>query len=715
MKRVIMLIALSILLLVSSRAQEGMWLLSQLSRLDLQKRGLEINVSDIYSTKKPALYNAVVQIGGGTGSFVSPEGLILTVHHVAFTALQRSSSQNANYLADGFLARTRSEEIKAPGYRAQLLLEMKDVTADILASGKGIVNPAERSKKINAKIAEVTEAIEKGKDDINASIAEMYNGKQYLLSVYKVFKDIRIVYSPPLSIGKYGGEIDNWMWPRHTGDFSFLRAYVSPDGKGGEYAAENVPYRPTVWLKPAKTHLAEGSFTFVVGFPGSTTRYRDINSANWNYTVNYPFAISNFTEIIALLDAKTKDDPTGALKVASLKSGLANVLKNYEGKVAGMKKTDFIRKKRDFETAFKSWIDSEPARKAKYGDIFEGNTQLYAELAKTKERDNVFGILQGLGGTPIAVATQIYSIRKELEKPEKERQPGFSERAVKEAEDGLQYAYADYYEPVDKALMARVLSMTKALPVDQRISELDYVFADTAKPVVQFVDEAFKGSKLMELSYAQSLFGKSSTELEALNDPFITMAARVYPLSQAIQEAGRKFAANVGELRKRYIDALYEWKGSDLYPDANSTMRFSWGPVKGYRPADAVWYAPFTTLRGVVEKSTGIEPFDAPAGLVTLYDARDYGKWMDPLLKDVPVAFTHQVDITGGNSGSPVLNARGELVGVAFDGNYEGMISDWQYDAETQRGISVDIQYVLFVTEKYAKAGFILDEMGVAH
>jgi hypothetical protein len=715
MKRVIVLMALSILLVASLHAQEGMWLLSQLDRLNLEKHGLKIAVSDIYSTKKPALYNAVVQIGGGTGSFVSSLGLILTNHHVAFTALQRSSSQNANYLADGFLARTRSEEIKAPGYRAQLLLEMKDVTAEILASGKGIADPTERSKKINAKMAEVTEAIEKGKDDINARIAEMYNGKQYLLSVYKVFKDIRIVYSPPLSIGKYGGEIDNWMWPRHTGDFSFLRAYVSPDGKGAEYAAGNVPYRPKVWLKPAKTHLKEGDFTFAIGFPGSTTRYRDINSANWNYTVNYPFAISNFTEIIALLDAKTKDDPSGALKVASLKSGLANVMKNYEGKVAGMKKTDFIRKKRDFETAFKSWIDSEPARRAKYGDIFEGNTQLYANLGKTKTRDNVFGLFQGLSGTPINVAMAIYSIGKELEKPESERQPGFSERAVKEAKDGLQYSYADYYEKVDKALMVRALHMIEALPPDERISELDYVFADTAKPIEKFVDEAFKATRLTELPYAQSLFDKSPKELEALGDPFITMAARVYPLSKAIQEAGRKFAASVGDLRKRYIDGLYEWKGADLYPDANSTMRFTWGPVKGYHPRDAVWYAPFTTLKGVVEKSTGIEPFDAPAGLITLYNTRDYGKWMDPLLKDVPVAFTHQVDITGGNSGSPVMNGKGELVGVAFDGNYEGMISDWQYDGEIQRAISVDIQYVLFVTEKYAKAGFILEEMGVAH
>ena len=715
MNRYFKVVVLSVLFIVSSSAQEGMWLLSQLDKLDLKKKGLQIEVSDIYSREKPALYNAVLQLGGGTASFVSPEGLILTNHHVAYTALQRASTENSNYLTNGFLAKSRSEEIKAPGYRARMLLEMKDVTPDVLAAGEGIADPMERAKKITQKIAEVTGALEEGKDDIEATVADMYNGKQYVLYVYKVFKDIRIVYSPPLSIGKYGGEIDNWMWPRHTGDFSFLRVYVSPDGKGKEYAPANVPYVPKVWLKAPKTNLKEGDLTFVIGFPGYTTRYRDVNSVSWNYNVNYPFAIRNFTEIIALLDDKTKGDPAGALKVASLKNGLANTLKNFEGKVAGMKKTNFVQKKIDFEKEFMDWVDSQPARKEKYGDIFERTTQLYSVLAKTKDRDNVFGNFQGLAGTPLSVAWQLYTMKKEIEKPVSERQPGFSGRDVQEAADALQYTYSNYYEPVDKALMVRALRMINELPSDQRVHELEYVFSDKSKTIERFVDEAFRTSKLNDPAYARTLFSKSSSDLQALNDAFITMIARVYPFAEEVRKANQDFAANVGDLRKRYIDALYEWKGSGLYPDANSTMRFTSGPVKGYRPADAVWYYPFTTLRGVVEKNTGIEPFDAPGGLIDLYTKRDFGKWMDPSLNDVPVAFTHQIDITGGNSGSPVMNAKGELVGVVFDGNYEAMISDWQYDPDLQRGISVDIQYVLFVTDKFAKAGFILDEMGVAH
>jgi hypothetical protein len=715
MKKYVLLIFVSFLMIFSVSAQEGMWLLSQIGQLDLNKKGLQIQVTDIYSKDKPALYNAVVQLGGGTASFVSPDGLLLTNHHVAYTALQRASSVNSNYLNDGFLARNRPDEIKASGYQALLITDMRDVTAEVTAAGKGIADPTERDKAINKKIAAMTDEIEKGKDDVRAVVSELYNGKQYMLYVYKEFKDIRIVYSPPLSIGKYGGETDNWMWPRHTGDFSFLRVYVAPDGTGKEYSADNVPYKPAVWLKVANTNLKDGDFSFIIGFPGFTTRYRSSNSVEWNFKYSYPFTIKNFNEIIDILDETTKNDPAGKLKVASLRTGLANTLKNYEGKVAGFEKTNFLQEKLDFEKEYLKWANSTPATKEKYGTIISKEKEQYDVIAKTRERDNVFGILQGLAGTPLNIASIIYSIAKEKEKPESERQPGFSEEGIQETINNLQYNYSSYYEAADKALLERTLKMVHALPSDQRIKGLEYIFNDPSKTIGQFVDDAFKTTRLLDMEYAKSLFGKSSKELEALNDPFIQMTANLYPLSEEIQKTTEVFAANVTAIRKDYLDALYEWKGTNLYPDANGTMRFTWGPVKGYRPADAVWYYPFTTLRGVVEKNTGKEPFNAPDGLIELYRKKDYGRWMDPLLKDVPVAFLNQCDITGGNSGSPVLNAKGELTGVAFDGNYEAMISDWQYDYDLQRCIAVDINYVLFVTDKFGHAGFILDEMGVEH
>ncbi|NQV03571.1 MAG: S46 family peptidase [Bacteroidia bacterium] len=713
MKKTLITIFCSIVLVVSGVAQEGMWLLNQIDQLNLTKAGLQIPITEIYNPGEPAISNAVVQLGGGTASFVSPEGLLLTNHHVAYTALQRASDVQSNYLTDGFLAREKSNEIQAPGYEARILVEMKDVTDAILQSAKGIDDLEARDRKIDEASEAITKKIEDETPDADARVVAMYNGKQYFLFVYKVLKDIRIVYSPPLSIGNYGGEIDNWMWPRHTGDFSFLRAYAAPDGTGAAYSEENVPYKPEIWLKVAQEPIEPGDLTFVVGFPGSTTRYRTSNSAAWNLTENYPFSIENFSSIIALAEELTIDDPAGALKVANLSKGLANAKKNYQGKVDGMTKTNYVERKKKFEKEFMAWVNSTPETKAKYGTILNDIKAQYVVIKKTKDRDNLLGMFQGLAGTRTNVAFYAFLIATENEKPEGERMPGFSQRLIDNLANGLQYTYNDYYESFDKALLIKALKQVNGLPEGQRIESLDYVFNQPDGSVEIFVDEAYKNSKLNDLEYVITLLDKSTDELKALNDPIITMMANLYPYIEENREMNNTFGTIVIDLRKQYIDALYEWKGSTLYPDANSTIRFTYGPVKGYSPQDAVWYEPITTLQGVVEKNTGIRPFDAPEKLIKLYETRDFGQWADPELKDVPIAFLHRCDITGGNSGSPVMNARGEVIGVCFDGNYEAMISDWQYDYEIQRTISVDIRYVLFITEKFANAGFILKEIGV--
>jgi hypothetical protein len=713
MKKLSLITSLLLCTAVISYAQEGLWLLNQIGQLKLQEKGIQLTDDQIYNPDQPALYNAIVQIGGGTGSFVSPAGLIITNHHVAYTALQRASSVKADYLDQGYTAWQQKDEIQAPGYQAQLLSETKDVTGEILAAVKGVTDPVEKNKKINARIAEMTDKIEKGNDDINATVTEMFNGRQYILFVYKLIKDLRIVYAPPLAIGEYGGDIDNWMWPRHTGDFSFLRAYVAPDGTGREYDPANVPYHPKVWLQVAKEPIKEGDMTFVIGYPGFTTRYRTSNSADWNLNVNYPFSIRNFTEIIALLHETTKDNQEGWLKVASLENGLANGLKNYQGKVDGMNKTNYVQKKLDFEKDFITWASKNPVTKEKYAGLIAEEAKEYVVLRKTRDRDNVMGIMQGLAGVEFGVAGTVYTIIKELEKPEKERQPGFSAEDVQDFNDNIQYNYANFYEPSDKAMLIRALKMADALPADQRITGLEYIFANKSRSISQFVDDCYSNSKLDDMEYAKTLTGMNSAQMEALNDPFIRMAAAIYPLSEEITKVNEVFGARVGEIRKQYQDGLFEWKGTSMYPDANGTMRFTYGPIRGYQPEDAVIYQPFTSLKGVVDKNTGTEPFNAPEGLIKLYKNKDFGRWMDPVRKDVPVAFTHMADITGGNSGSPVINATGEIIGVVFDGNYEAMISDWQYDYDIQRTISVDIRYVMFILEKFSKADYLLKEMGV--
>ena len=713
MKKSWFVIFLFVSAVLSSYSQEGMWMLTQLGQLDLPKKGLLIPVEAIYSPGKPCLANAVLELGGGTASFVSSEGLVVTNHHVAYTALQRASSVNSNYLTDGFLAKDRASEIQAPGYQAKIMTDMKDVTADILAETKGISDPVEKDKKVNALIAKMTEAAAPEGGDQKAEVVPMYNGKQYIMYTYKVFRDIRIVYSPPLAIGKYGGETDNWMWPRHTGDFSFMRIYVSADGKGSEYNTTNVPYKPQVWLKVAQGDIDEGDFNFIIGYPGRTTRYRSSNSVEWNLTINYPFYIRNFKEILGITDELTKNDPAGKLKVASLNQGLANAMKNFQGNVDGMNKTHFLQKKRDYEKEFLTWANASPDRKAKYADILLKEKAQYDLIAKTKDRDNLFGLLQGLSGTMINVASQIYNLAKEMDKPEEDRQPGLTQETLDDYAEELTYAYNDYFEPVDKAMLLRVMNMAAALPSDQRITGLDNILSASGKTPEQWVDDAYSITKLKDPSFSKILIGKPAAEIEKNDDPFIRLAVSLWSMSEEIGNAQESFGINVEALRKEYLDALFEWKGTTMYPDANSTIRFTWGPIKGYSPADAIWYQPFTTLRGVLEKNTGVEPFNAPEGLFTLREKKDYGPFADPELSDVPVAFLNQCDITGGNSGSPVMNAKGEIIGIAFDGNYESLISDWQYDYALQRCIAVDFRYVLFVTEKFGHADFLLEEMGV--
>ncbi len=712
MKKIMMglMVLLSFSLFIS--AEEGMWMLSQLKNLELAKKGITVSVDDIYNPTKPCITDAVVLLGGGTAEFVSSQGLLLTNHHVAYGAVQRASTGGTDFLTNGFLARTNAEEIEAPGYSAEVLQSFQDVTADFVAFDK-ILDVVKRNKAIDLKMKEMEEKIEKGKTDISATIGKMFNGKQYILYVHKRFDDVRVVYVPPLSVGNYGGEIDNFMWTRHTGDFSFMRVYMAPDGTGRKYDKTNVPYKPKFWLKLPTEPLKEGDQTFIIGYPGNTTRYLTAATVDEWFNHTYPDRIKLMKEVIDLNDKFAGDSMIAKMKVAGLTKGLNNAMKNYQGNVDGMLRTNFLQKKLDYENELMAFLKKDPKLFAQYGDVLDKIKLQHDEMAKTRERDNVFGIAARLMGTIPSTASWFYITAREREKPLKLQDANFSETDNKRFVSRLQFTYMAVYEPADKAMMVKGLKMVAALPEGQRIKGLDYIFNDKTKTIEQFVDEAYEKSQFKDVKFAQSLEKKSVKELEALNDPFIQMTKSLYPEREIVRENMRKANNTLDELRRKYVDALYAWHGQNLYPDANRTIRFSLGEVAGYDPRDAVSYKPFTTLQGMLEKDTGKEPFDMPAKLKELYKNKDFGQWSDPVLNTVPIAYTHKVDSTGGNSGSPVLNHKGELVGILFDGNYEAMTGDWQYDDKMQRSISVDIRYVMFIAEKLANAENILKEMGV--
>jgi hypothetical protein len=708
-----LMVMLCVCLFVSG--EEGMWLMDQLKNLELDKRGFEISAPDIYDPGKPCIAHAVVNLGGGTASLVSANGLILTNHHVAFGAVQRASTKGTDYITHGFLAKTPAEEIEAPGYTARLLREMKDITHEFTRYNK-IKDPEKRKKAIDRKIKKITEKIEKGKKDISAQVAGMYNGKQYILFVYKRFDDVRVAYVPPQGIGNYGGDIDNFMWPRHTGDFSFLRIYMAPDGTGRKYHEDNVPYKPEYWLKVAKQGLKEGDQTFIMGYPGSTVRYRTSASVADNLRHNYPMRIKYYKELIDLLQTFANDSQIAKAKVAGLDSGLNNAMKYYQGNVDGMTRTNFLQQKIDFEDRLMMFLKKDETLYKKYGDILVKIKELYDLQAKYRESDDIFGFMASrrpLAGVVFGTAQMAYQTVKEREKPKKLRDPEFSEKDIKRRVDRLRFRYMSFYEPVDKAMLKKILKWADQLPQEIRLKGLDSLLKEKKQTIDQWVEQAYANTKLEDVTFAKSLFNKKVKELEALNDPFIQLAKRLYSQAEAYRKRSKRNQAAVEELRKRYIDALYAWKGSNLYPDANRTLRFSCGPVEGYSPRDAVYYTPFTTLKGMLAKDTGKRPFDVPEGLKTLYAEKDFGRWLHPDLKDVSIAFTHKVDSTGGNSGSPVMNTKGELVGILFDGNYEAMTADWQYEEAITRSISVDIRLVMFVTEKLANAHHILKEMGL--
>lgn len=697
---------------------EGMFLPDAISRLPLdklKKRGLKIPLTDIYNPNGLSIKDAIVIVDGGTGEFVSPEGLLLTNHHVAFDALVSASDAAKNYASNGYKASSRAAELPAQGYTVTITQDLKDVTSEILTGIAENMSPPQRNTAITQKIQAMEDAGANKAEGLSVSVVPMNEGLAYYKFTYLTLRDVRIAYAPPKNIGAFGGDPDNFEWPRHDGDFTFMRVYVAANGKPATYSADNVPYKPKKFLPLSMSGVQEGDFMMVMGYPGQTRRYRESYSVAYNQNVVLPFSIELLTCQIDSLNAAGKYDSNLRLKLESKVAELNNALKNFEGSEVGMRHVGIVERKRVDEAAFTSWVNAEVIRKARYGEVLTSLQKAYDELLKTAQSDLLVEQIEQASSL-IDFALFVQLLAAEKDKPAAERNPALGPVAVQEVRAGIAATLAERIPMLERDTLKFLLQKADELPTGQKIDFIEKRFGNLKGEARRRAEEdyvrAIVDSK--RFSTDASLAGMldlSSSQIDALNEPLIELASEIGKLQRDVRHRTQVFNATVVRWRPSLVAGMSEMKGSNPYPDANRTLRFSYGEVKGYVPQEALRASPFTTLAGVIEKDTGREPFDVPAKLKQLFRARDFGPYATADRANVAVDFLSDTDIIGGNSGSPILNGSGEQVGIIFDGNYEGLGNDFFYNEEKGRAIAVDIRYVLFVTDKFGEAGYLIKEL----
>lgn len=696
-----------------STMDEGMWMLTQLNKLpwtDMQRHGLELKPLEVYNPDGVSLKDAVVLLGGGTGSFVSNEGLIITNHHVAFGAIQSASSVQDDYLKNGFYARSKTEELSTT-YRAQVVISIKDVTSEILSTVSDTMNAEARSEAIRAKINEVQKAM-KGTTDNEYSVAETYNGVKYFLFGFEVLRDVRLVYAPPTSLGNYGGEIDNWYWPRHTCDFALMRAYVGPDGKPAKYSRSNVPYTPRKFLPISLNGYSEGSFAMIMGFPGRTYRYRTATEIQLAKDETLPLTMELFKKRMDIIEAAGKNDRALEIKFASRWRGIANTYKNYEGTLEGMKHTNVLDVRKQDEIRFQSFINSKPELKSKYGTILSEIATVYDDLKSFNKKQVVLGQL--ISGVDILrMAGQFRDYANSFVKDSTGAVKP-SDARTSDLKDFINNTFKNGDVTVDREILTAFIRKAAELPPSQQIEAVKHIVGDKEgekrdRAINDFVHDLYDDSRLPTVEGCMKLMTKSADDIR--DDRFVKFFVELDKDNAPLQAHAQKFNAQIGQLREKLMEAVMAWKGADIYPDANRTLRLTYGEIASYNPRDAVHYNYFTTLSGVLEKETGEDPFIVPSKVRELWEKKDFGRYADAKLGDVPTDFLANLDITGGNSGSPVLNGKGELIGLAFDGNWEAVVGDYIFQPSMNRTICVDTRYVLFILDKFSNAENILKEL----
>ncbi|NRB25732.1 S46 family peptidase [Shewanella sp.] len=703
-----------------AQADEGMWQPYQLPAMadELKAKGLEIDVKSISKLTEYPM-NAVISLGGCTASFVSPKGLMVTNHHCAYGSIQYNSTPEKNLLKDGFLAKSYDEELQAtPGSRIYVTEAVTDVTDKVKQGlenklGNAFYQGIEQREK--SLVAEC-----EAEDGYRCQVYSFHGGLEYYLVKQLEIRDVRLVYNPAASVGKYGGDIDNWMWPRHTGDFSFYRGYVSKDGKPADFNQDNVPYEPKSFLKVSAKGVSDGDFVMVAGYPGRTNRYRTANEVENQFEWAYPegkMLRERFIEIIKETAAEGSDE---RIKYASMIAGLANYAKNFTSMIEFYGKSTMLDDRMGRESELASWINKDSKRKAKYGKTLAELDKLIAEGQENQARDIILGYIRYT--TMVPTARKLYRLANEKQLDDMAREPGYQQRDMTRFTSSMERIDRRYAASVDKAMLFDMLKRYAVLPASERIAALDKVFGIgkqlNEKKLSKTLDKMYAKTKLGDMETRLAWLDKSVADFNASNDPFIQFAVAMYDTDMKTEKKDKELAGKLMKVRPQYMDAIIAYntqQGKPVYADANSSLRVTVGHVKGYSPQDGLKAVPFTRLEGILAKDTGADPFDAPSKQLQLIKQKQYGDFYMKSIDSVPVNFLSTLDTTGGNSGSPTLNGRAELVGLLFDGVYESIIGDWGYDPESNRSIQVDSRYMLWVMKYLDNADNLLAEMDIVY
>jgi MYXO-CTERM domain-containing protein len=674
--------------------------IGELDAAKLAEMGLELEPSQIWNEKDGGLMKAIVNLSGCSAGFVSNRGLVATNHHCAYGAIQANSTVEHDYLTDGFVAKTLTDELPAKGRSVKVLQTITDVSAEVRTAADAASDPVARAKAVEDTIKGLVDKCEAAGDGHSCTVRSFYSGSDFQLFDYLEYRDVRLVFAPPSMVGNYGGEVDNWMWPRHSGDFTLLRVYAGPDGKPAEYAEANEPLEPERWLEVSPDGVSEGDFVSVMGFPGHTDRYLPLPEVERQLEQALPAKVDLYGQWIDLMIEKGDADPAVKIKVAASLRRLANVHKNSRGMIDGIRRLGLLDRRKGEDGELATWAKTADA---KYGNVLPDLATLAEERRNGFGRDFATSNVTRAGNA-VAIAIDLVRRAKEHTKPDVERVGKYRDRGESKLWSAMERRLRDYDAGVDEGVFRIFIRWVQALPEDQRITDLDEAG----------VVALLSGTKVIDADFVKETFDAASWDaIETSKDPLIVWARAIVEEIEAHELRKKDREGRELVLGPLYFDMTKAVRQGPVYPDANGTLRFSYATVRGYSPQEGLIATPHTSVAGQVAKHTGEDPFDLPQPVRDAAPKAGNTYWADPKLGDVPVCFLASGDTTGGNSGSPVVDGKGRWVGLNFDRVWENIAGDFGYAIDRSRNVIVDIRYILWLIDDVYGADGLIDELGL--